>query len=193
MVIAHPLWMNLLGILLPVPLALLAARLAAPRPSTSCQSLPAAPCFAHCNIRLQKEHKAMARTILGIFLGATVASLTLIGCWYASAQLYPLPTSVDFATPESLSAYAAATPSTAIACILGGWALAGLLGGWTSAKITRPHRGMAVLLIGAALTITVIFYATLMPNPEWVTVVGVLLPMPFAVAAGLLAVPRSES
>lgn len=31
MVIAHPLWMNLLGILLPVPLALLAARLAGPR------------------------------------------------------------------------------------------------------------------------------------------------------------------
>jgi hypothetical protein len=31
MVIAHPMWMNLLGILLPVPLALLAARLAEPR------------------------------------------------------------------------------------------------------------------------------------------------------------------
>jgi hypothetical protein len=31
MVIAHPLWMNLLGILLPVPLALLAARLIGPR------------------------------------------------------------------------------------------------------------------------------------------------------------------
>jgi len=31
MVIAHPLWMNLLGILLPVPLALLAARVVGPR------------------------------------------------------------------------------------------------------------------------------------------------------------------
>ena len=31
MAIAHPLWMNVLGILLPVPLALLAARLAGPR------------------------------------------------------------------------------------------------------------------------------------------------------------------
>ena len=30
MLIVHPLWMNLLGILLPVPLALLAARLAGP-------------------------------------------------------------------------------------------------------------------------------------------------------------------
>ena len=135
----------------------------------------------------------MVRTILGILIGALVASLALVGCWYASAQLYPLPTSADFATPDSLSAYAAATPSTAIACILGGWALAGLLGGWTSAKIARPHRGAAALVIGAAITITVIVYATLMPNPEWVTVVGVLLPMPFTVAAGLLAMPRRES
>jgi hypothetical protein len=39
----------------------------------------------------------------------------------------------------------------------------------------------------------VIVYATLMPNPEWVTVVGVLLPMPFAVAAALMAMPRMES
>jgi hypothetical protein len=31
MVIAHPMWMNLLGLLLPVPLALLAARLVGPR------------------------------------------------------------------------------------------------------------------------------------------------------------------
>lgn len=135
----------------------------------------------------------MVRTILGMIAGALVAGLALLGCWYASSKLYPLPTSADFATPESLSAYAAGTPSTAIACILGGWALAGLLGGWTSAKIARPHRGGAALLIGAALTITVIVYATLMPNPEWVTVVGVLLPMPFAMAAGLMAMPRMES
>ena len=85
----------------------------------------------------------MVRTISGMIVGALVASLALMGCWYASATLYPLPTRADFATPESLSAYAAATPSTAIACILGGWALAGLLGGWTSAKIAWPHRGGA--------------------------------------------------
>ncbi len=135
----------------------------------------------------------MVRTILGVVAGALVASLALMGCWYASAKFYPLPTRADLTTPESLSAYAAGTPSTTIACILGGWALAGLLGGWTSAKIARPHRGAAALLIGAALTTTVIAYATLMPNPGWVTVGGVLLPMPFAVMAGLLAMPRKES
>lgn len=135
----------------------------------------------------------MVRTMLGMIMGALAAGLALIGCWYASAKLHPLPTSADFATPESLSAYAAATPSTAIACILGGWALAGLLGGWTSARIARPHGDGAALVIGVLLTAAVIIYATLMPNPAWVTVLGALLPMPFAVAAGLLAMPRTES
>lgn len=133
----------------------------------------------------------MVRTFLGTFSGALIASLTLIGCWYGIAQIYPLPTNTDFATPESLSAYAAATPSVQ-ACILGAWALAALLGGWTAAWISHGRRGGAALVIGGLLTATVIVYATFIPNPEWMTVVGVLLPIPFAIVAALMATPRNE-
>lgn len=134
----------------------------------------------------------MVRTVLGTFSGALIASLALVGCWYGIVQIYPLPTNADFATAESLAAYAEATPSSALACILGAWALAGLLGGWTAAWVARAHRGGAALTIGGLLTATVIVYATLIPNPEWVTVVGVLLPIPFAVLAALIAMPRNE-
>jgi sugar phosphate permease len=79
-----------------------------------------------------------------------------------------------------------------LACILGAWALAGLLGGWTAARISHAHRGGAALVIGGLLTATVIVYATLIPNAEWMTVVGVLLPIPFAVLAALMAMPRNE-
>ncbi|HET6783966.1 MAG TPA: hypothetical protein VFH12_09045, partial [Pseudoxanthomonas sp.] len=68
----------------------------------------------------------------------------------------------------------------------------GLLGGWTAARVARTHRGAAALTIGGLLTATVIVYATLIPNAEWVTVVGVLLPIPFAVLAALMAMPRNE-
>lgn len=134
----------------------------------------------------------MVRTVLGTFSGALIASLALVGCWYGIAQIYPLPTNADFASAESLSAYAEATPSSALACILGAWALAGLLGGWTAARIARAHRGAPALMIGGLLTATVIVYATLIPNPEWTTVVGVLLPLPCAVLAALMAMPRNE-
>ncbi len=135
----------------------------------------------------------MARTTLGIFLGALAASLVLIACGYGFAELYRLPGHADFATPESLADYAAATPASAIACVLGSWALAALVGGGVSARIARAHRGGAALVVGGLLTATVIVYATLMPNPEWMTVAGVLLPIPFAVMAALLATPRAES
>lgn len=135
----------------------------------------------------------MVRTVLGTFSGALVASLALIGCWYGIAHIYPLPTSADFASPDSLSAYAGATPSSAQACILGAWALAALLGGGTAAWIARTRRGGAALVIGGLLTATVIVYATLIPNPEWMTVVGVLLPIPFAVVAALVAMSRDEA
>lgn len=134
----------------------------------------------------------MVRTVLGAFSGALIASLALIGCGYGIAEIYPLPTSTDFATPESLSDYAAATPPSARACILGAWTLAALLGGWTAARIAHVRRGGAALVIGGLLTATVIVYATLIPNPEWMTVVGVLLPIPFAVLAALVAMPRNE-
>ena len=38
----------------------------------------------------------------------------------------------------------------------------------------------------------VIVYGLRMPNQDWVTVVGVLLPIPFAVLGGRLAMSRKE-
>ena len=134
----------------------------------------------------------MVRTFFGTFSGALAASLALAGCWYGIVKIHPLPTSVDFATADSLSAYAAATPPSALAGILGAWAIAGLLGGWTAARISRGHRGASALAIGSSLTVLVIVYATLIPNAEWMTVVGVLLPIPFAVLGVLIATPHDE-
>ena len=104
-----------------------------------------------------------------------------------------MPPNVYFATPDSLSAYAAATPFSAQALILGAWALAGLLGGWTAARVSKTSSGAAALVIGGLLTATVIVYATLVPNPDWMTVVGVLLPIPFATLAALVAMPRDQT
>ena len=49
------------------------------------------------------------------------------------------------------------------------------------------------MVIGGLLTATVIVYATLVPNPDWMTVVGVLLPIPFATLAALVAMPRDQT
>ena len=135
----------------------------------------------------------MARTLFGILLGTLVAGLVVAAFGYVYLELYRLPDASDFATQESLAIYAASTPDAAIACVLGAWALAALVGGWVAAFAGSPRPGAAALAVGALLTATVIVHATVIPNPEWMTVVGVLLPIPFAVLAAMLAMPRRGS
>ncbi|MEP6907267.1 MAG: hypothetical protein ABI858_04705 [Pseudoxanthomonas sp.] len=134
-----------------------------------------------------KEDDAMVRMISGVFCGAVVAALALAGSWYCGVRFYPLPTRSDFSDPESLSNYAAAMPLQAVACLLAGWALSAMTGAWVAAKICRPRGGGAALTIGALLTATVIAYASVVPHAEWITLTGLLLPIPFATMAALLA------
>ena len=135
----------------------------------------------------------MARTIVAIFLGTLVAGLIVTAFGYGFTELYRLPDANDFASQESLLDYAAGTPRAAIACMLGAWAVAALIGGWVAAISAGPRQGTAALVVGALLTATVIAHASLIPNPEWVAVTGMLLPIPFAVLAALLAMPRLRS
>lgn len=131
----------------------------------------------------------MARMIVGVLCGLAVAGLALAGCWYGGAQAHPLPALMDLRNAALLQLYAARMPGVAMAWLLAGWALAGFMGGWTAAKISKSHGGPAALVIGAVITAAVIHYATLVPHSPWITVVGLLLPLPAATLAALLAMP----
>lgn len=132
----------------------------------------------------------MVRTMLAVVCGALTAGLAVTGSWYASTRIHPLPSHADFATPESLSLYAANTPVVALVWILIGWASGGFAGGGTAAKIARSQGGGTALTVGAVLTAAVIFYARVIPNPDWITVVGLVLPLPLATIAALLVTRR---
>ena len=132
----------------------------------------------------------MVRTMLAIVCGILIAGLAIAAGGYASARVYPWPGHADFATYDSLSLYAAGAPAMALVWILVGWAAGGLAGGGTAAKIARTQGGGAALTVGALLTAVVIVYARLIPNAEWVTVIGVLLPLPCAATAALLVMRR---
>lgn len=134
----------------------------------------------------------MVRTILGVVVGAVFAGLVLYAGQHAYAQLYPLPAELVRADADARDAFALAAPIRVVACILATWAVAGLVGGWMAAWVAGPHRRGAGLAIGALLTVGVIAYATLAPNQEWVPIVAMLLPIPFAVSGSLLATPRRE-
>ena len=133
----------------------------------------------------------MVRTMLAFVLGTLIAGSMIAAAWYASAHVYPLPDQTTFSTSESLSLYAAGTPAMALVWVLIGWAAGGFAGGATAARIALTQEGGAALTVGALLTAIVILYARLIPNAEWVTVIGILLPLPCATMAALLVMRRS--
>ena len=122
----------------------------------------------------------MGRTILAVVAGILVAWLTMMLCQFGSAALHPPPPGLDLTSPADLTAFIEAAPPSAMALVVTGWALGSLLGGWLAARISRRHPRTAALLVGAVVLAGVIANAAMIPHPLWMTVLGVLLPLPAA-------------
>lgn len=132
------------------------------------------------------------RATLGIIIGLLLAAGVLAGCGYAIMRLQPLPAGFDPLSLRDLTDYVAAAKTEVLALLASACGLAALIGAWPAARIARGHRGGAALTIGVPLTLLVIVAAALVPQPDWVPVLAMLLPMPLAVAAWRMAIPRAE-
>ena len=130
--------------------------------------------------------------MLGVLVGLLLAAGVLVGCAYLLPELHPLPARFDPRSLRDLADYVETAPVAALAVLCVAAGLAALIGGWPAARIARGHRGGAALWIGAPLTLLVIAGAALVPQPGWVPVLGMLLPLPLAVAAWRMAIPRAE-
>lgn len=135
----------------------------------------------------------MGRTILAVLAGVVVAWLTIMLCEFAGASVHPPPPGIDLRDPGQLAGYVAAAPAAAMACIVAGWALGSVLGGWVAARIARRYRSAAALLVGAVVLAGVIANAVMIPHPAWMTVFGVLLPLPAAWLGARLARKQRRS
>lgn len=133
------------------------------------------------------------RTGIGIVVGWLFAAGVLAGCgWLLTEKLQPLPAGFDWRSAFDLSDYVQAAPVAALAVICVAAGLASLVGAWPAARIARAHRGAAALTIAVPLMLVVIAGAALVPQPDWVPIIGMLLPIPLAVASWRMAIPRKE-
>lgn len=132
------------------------------------------------------------RLVLGILAGLLLAAGVLYGCGEAMLRLHPLPAGFDPRSLPQFTAYIDTAPQGVLWLLATACGLAALAGGWPAVRIARGHRGSAALWIAAPLTMLVIAAAALVPQPDWVPVLGMLLPIPLAVAAWRLAIPRAE-
>lgn len=122
----------------------------------------------------------MGRTILGILAGMVTAWLLIMVCQFASGLLYPPPPGMDLRQPEQLAAFIAQAPLAAMVLVVASWVLGAFIGGWVAAKVAREHPLFAAVMIGVLVLAGVVANNTMIPHPLWMTVLGVLLPLPAA-------------
>ncbi|GAB3089380.1 hypothetical protein [Lysobacter terrae] len=134
----------------------------------------------------------MGRTILGIVAGVVVAWLAISLCEFASLFLHRPQPGMDLRDPQALAAYIAAAPLSSMLLVVLGWSIGAFGGGWVAARIAR-HKTVAALTIGALVLLGVIANNVMIPHPLWMTIAGVVLPIPLAWLAARVARPRSAS
>lgn len=133
----------------------------------------------------------MIRTILAVLLGLLVALAVMMLLEYLGMSLFPLPPGTALDSEQDLARLVESASTGKRLWVLGGWALAALAGGWTAARTSRRHRRGAALCVGALIVAGVVANATMLPHPAWMTVAGVLLPLPLAWLGARLATPHA--
>lgn len=129
----------------------------------------------------------------GILVGWLLAFAVLAGIAYGIGRLHPLPAGFEPLSLLHWTDYVQAAPPAALALAASACGLAALVACWPAARIAHgEQRGPAAMWIAGPLTALVIASAALLPQPDWVPVLGMLLPIPLAVLAWRLAIPRRE-
>lgn len=135
----------------------------------------------------------MLRTILAVFAGLIVAVVTMLALEYVGMSLFPPPPGTRLDNEADLAALMASAPTGKLAWVLMGWTLAAFVGGWIAARLSKQHRPAAAITVGVLIVAGVILNVSMLPHPLWMTIAGVLLPIPAAWLASRLSNTASHS
>ena len=133
----------------------------------------------------------MLRTVFAFLLGvvamvATVAGLQMLGHW-----IWPPPSGIDMADKAQMAGFVAAMPLAAKIWVLVAYATAVEVGTIVAVLVNRARwRGLA-MSIGLLMMVLCALNFWMLPHPWWVIVIGLLLPLPVAMAAGWWLRPKS--
>ena len=131
----------------------------------------------------------MGRTIAAAVVGVVVAWVTIMLAEFASAPLHPTPAGFNMRDPASVAAFVATLPVSALLLVLAGWVIGALVGGYVAARIARKPR--PAWAVGLVIVLGVIANAVMVPHPVWMTLAGLLLPLPAALLGARLALRRA--
>ena len=127
----------------------------------------------------------MLRSILAVLAGLVVAWITVSLFEFASMHTFPPPPGVDVRDPQQLAALVSQMPVGALALVLAGWVVGALDGGLVAMLIAK--RRVPVIVVGVLVMLGAFLMVAMVPHPMWMSIAGVLLPLPAALFGAWLA------
>ena len=135
---------------------------------------------------------AIGRWLLGVVLGLVAMFIVIMGVEYIGHVLYPPPPGLDPYRTEDLSAMLAQQPVTALLFVVVAWVAGAFAGGWVAARISRRWPRSAAIAVSLVVILGVIQMIQQVPgHPQWMAILGLLLPIPAALLAARIARPRT--
>lgn len=131
----------------------------------------------------------MGRTILGAVVGLVVAFFTIMLIELASHHVYPPPPGIDPGNTADMARLIGILPFGALLMVVLAWVIGAFDGGFVAAWIARGNRPRVAAIVPALMVMAgVVGMIVAMPaHPAWMSVAGLLLPIPAALFGAALA------
>ena len=131
----------------------------------------------------------MGRTILGAVVGLVVAVVTIMLVEFAGHQVYPPPEGLNPMVTEDMAIIMQLLPFGAMLFVVAAWVIGAFEGGFVAALIARKGHPRAAAIVPALMVMAgVVAMIIQMPaHPKWMSVAGMLLPIPAALLGAALA------
>lgn len=132
--------------------------------------------------------KAIVRALLGVLAGLVMMFVVITGVEYVAHQIFPPPPGLDPRNPADLAAVLASQPWAGLAMVVLAWVCGTFAGGWLAARISSAWPRAAAIIIALVVMSGVVGMIVQLPaHPKWMSVLGLLLPIPAALLAARLA------
>ena len=136
---------------------------------------------------------AIVRAILGVAAGLVTMFLVIMGIEFLGHVLFPPPPGLDPMNPADLGTIMASQPVAALALVVLAWVAGAFAGGWVAARVARDWPRVAAVLVSVVVIAGVVGMIVQLPeHPRWMSILGLLLPIPAALLGARFARQRAR-
>ena len=130
----------------------------------------------------------MFRNILSGIAALFAAFIIMMVFEYTNSLIFPFPTGFDVTNTDAVRAFTQSLPWNAYILVWLGWIISSFVAGWLSTTISKTTTMFIPLTLGIILTLLGLANNLMIGAPLWVTIIGLFLFIPPALAGYQVAV-----